>query len=119
MTTDKRKDAILAKHIADRFLNAILTRKRGDHLFPWREFAAASCRDTRIQPYLPRFIGCVVRGAKTVATQGGRPSVVRVEVALRTGKKYEVIGELTVVREKGEFGVHPYRWNVLRIERSE
>lgn len=116
---DKRASALEAKQVADDFLGAILGRKRGDHYFPWRKFAAASCQDTRIQPYLPRFVGYEVRKARSVPQEPFRPASILVEVGLKSGKRYMIIGELTVVREKGELGVHPYRWNVLRIERSE
>ena len=119
MTTDKRKDALNAKRVAGSFLGAILGRKRGEHYFPWRKFAAASYRDTRIQPYLPRYIDYEVRGARTEEKIRGRPSVVMVEVGLKSGKRYVVIGELTAVKEDGEWGIHPYKWNVLRIERNE
>lgn len=117
--TDKRKDALAAKRIAESFLGSILGRKRGDHYFPWRKYAAASYRDTRIQPYLPRYIDYEVRKARSVPQEPFHPSVVMVEVGLRSGKKYTVIGELTVIREEGEWGVHPYKWKVLSIERSE
>ena len=119
MTTDKRKDVLAAKGIADKFLGSILDRKKGDHLFPWRPFAAKSYRDTRIQPYLPRYVGYEVRRARTTEEKRGKPSVVMVEVGLQSGKRYTVIGELTVIREEGEWGVIPYRWKVLSIERSE
>lgn len=117
--TDKRRDALLAKQVADKFLGSLLDRKRGGHRYPWWPHAAASYSGMHIQPYLPRFCGYEVRTAKTEEKSGGKPFVVAVTVALATGKKDKVIGELTVMKENGEWGVVPTKWKVLGIERSE
>jgi len=113
---DKRRDALVAKEKADGFLSSLLNRKRGGHRYPWWPYAAVDYRGYHIDPYLPRFISYAIRGARTVKKRGGRPSVVAVEVALRTGKRDEVIGEMTATKINGEWGIVPTKWRVLRID---